>query len=136
MIRKLDFVSIGTNDLVQYTLAVDRNNNELGALYDPLHPAVLSLLARIIAVCDRAKRPVTLCGEIAGDVHFTAMLIALGLTEFSMHPGLLLEIRETINQIDRAAVRRLAPVLLRAAGRESIRKVVKKMREDVLASEA
>ncbi|SFN24027.1 phosphoenolpyruvate--protein phosphotransferase [Dokdonella immobilis] len=128
MIRKLDFVSIGTNDLVQYTLAVDRNNNELGALYDPLHPAVLRLLAHIIAVCKRARRPVTLCGEIAGDVHFTAMLIALGLTEFSMHPGLLLEVREAVNAIDAEAVRKVAPVLLRASGRESIRKVVERMR--------
>jgi phosphotransferase system enzyme I (PtsI) len=128
MIRKLDFVSIGTNDLVQYTLAVDRNNNELGALYDPLHPAVLRLLSQIIAVCKRAGRPVTLCGEIAGDVHFTAMLIALGLTEFSMHPGLLLEVREAVNAIDSAAMRKLAPLLLRASGRESIRRVVERMR--------
>jgi phosphoenolpyruvate-protein phosphotransferase (PTS system enzyme I) len=130
MIRKLDFVSIGTNDLVQYTLAVDRNNNELGALYDPLHPAVLRLLAQIIAVCNRANRPVTLCGEIAGDTHFTAMLIALGLTEFSMHAGLLLEVRETINAIDRTAVRKLAPVLLRATSREGIRKVMERMRAE------
>ena len=130
MIRKLDFVSIGTNDLVQYTLAVDRNNNELGALYDPLHPAVLRLLAQIIAVCNRANRPVTLCGEIAGDTLFTAMLIALGLTEFSMHAGLLLEVRETINAIDRTAVRKLAPVLLRATSREGIRKVMERMRAE------
>lgn len=130
MIRKLDFVSIGTNDLVQYTLAVDRNNNELGALYDPLHPAVLRLIAQIIAVCNRAGRPVTLCGEIAGDTHFTAMLIALGLTEFSMHAGLLLEVRETINAIDRTAVRKLAPVLLRATSGEGIRKVMERMRAE------
>ena len=135
MIRKLDFVSIGTNDLVQYTLAVDRNNNELGALYDPLHPAVLRLLAHIIAVCKRTRRPVTLCGEIAGDVHFTAMLIALGLTEFSMHPGLLLEVREAVHAIDSAAMRKLAPVLLRATGRESIRKVVERMRAECSASD-
>ena len=133
MIRKLDFVSIGTNDLVQYTLAVDRNNNDLNTLYDPLHPAVLTLLSRIITVCERARRPVTLCGEIAGDASYTAMLIALGLTEFSMHPGLLLEVRETVNAVDRAAMRKLAPELLRTSSRESIRKVVKKMREGSLA---
>ena len=133
MIRKLDFVSIGTNDLVQYTLAVDRNNNDLNTLYDPLHPAVLTLLSRIITVCERARRPVTLCGEIAGDASYTAMLIALGLTEFSMHPGLLLEVRETVNAVDRAAMRKLAPELLRTSSRESIRKVVKKMREESLA---
>jgi phosphotransferase system enzyme I (PtsI) len=132
MIRKLDFVSIGTNDLVQYTLAVDRNNNELGTLYDPLHPAVLSLLDQIITVCARAGRPVTLCGEIAGDVHFTAMLIALGLTEFSMHPGLLLEVREAVNAVDRGVVRKLAPALLKASGRRRIRTIVERMRAESL----
>ena len=91
---------------------------------------MLRLLAHIIAVCKRTRRPVTLCGEIAGDVHFTAMLIALGLTEFSMHPGLLLEVREAVHAIDSAAMRKLAPVLLRATGRESIRKVVERMRAE------
>ncbi len=129
MIQHLDFVSIGTNDLVQYTLAVDRNNNELGDLYDPLHPAVLRLVAQTIAVCKRTKRPVTLCGEIAGDVHFTAMLIALGLTEFSMHPGLILEVRETVNALDRSKLRGMAPSLLHAADRESIRGVIARMQE-------
>ncbi|MEZ5460598.1 phosphoenolpyruvate--protein phosphotransferase [Dokdonella sp.] len=128
LIRKLDFVSIGTNDLVQYTLAADRNNNELGNLYDPLHPAVLRLIAQTIATCKRANRPVTLCGEIAGDVYFTAMLIALGLTEFSMHPGLLLEVREIVNTLDQAELRKLAPSLLRASSREGILKVLQRMR--------
>ena len=128
MIQHLDFVSIGTNDLVQYTLAVDRNNNELGDLYDPLHPAVLRLIAQTIAVCKRTRRPVTLCGEIAGDVHFTAMLIALGLTEFSMHPGLILEVREAVNALHRGKLRRLAPSLLHATTREEIRAVVQQMR--------
>ena len=128
LIRHLDFVSIGTNDLVQYTLAVDRNNNELGDLYDPLHPAVLRLIAQTIVICRRAKRSVTLCGEIAGDVHFTAMLIALGLTEFSMHSGLILEVREAVNALSRGELRKLAPALLHASDRESIRAVVQRMR--------
>lgn len=133
LIRKLDFASIGTNDLVQYTLAVDRNNNELGSLYDPLHPAVLRLIAQIIAVCKRANRPVTLCGEIAGDVHFTAMLIALGLTEFSMQPGLLLEVREVVNTIEQASLRKLAPSLLRATSRNGILRVLERMRVKIPA---
>ncbi len=128
MIRHLDFVAIGTNDLVQYTLAIDRNNNELGDLYDPLHPAVLRLIAHTIAVCRRNKRTVTLCGEIAGDVYFTAMLIALGLTEFSMHPGLILEVRETVNALHAGELRKLAPRLLRATNREGIRAVMQRMR--------
>jgi phosphoenolpyruvate-protein phosphotransferase (PTS system enzyme I) len=131
MIRHLDFVSIGTNDLVQYTLAVDRNNNELGDLYDPLHPAVLRLIAQTIAVCHRSKRPVTLCGEIAGDVNFTAMLIALGLTDFSMHPGLILEVRETVNAIHRGDMRKLGPALLRASDRASIHQVMERMRVEI-----
>ena len=128
LIRHLDFVSIGTNDLVQYTLAVDRNNNELGDLYDPLHPAVLRLIAQTIVICRRAGRSVTLCGEIAGDVHFTAMLIALGLTELSMHSGLILEVREVVNTLNRSELRKLAPALLHASDRESIRAVVQRMR--------
>lgn len=133
LIRKLDFVSIGTNDLVQYTLAVDRNNNELGSLYDPLHPAVLRLIAGIITVSKRAGRQVTLCGEIAGDVHFTTMLIALGLTEFSMHPGLILEVREIVNTVEQASLRKLAPSLLRASSRQGILKVLERMRVKVPA---
>ncbi len=134
MIQHLDFVAIGTNDLVQYTLAVDRNNNELGDLYDPLHPAVLRLIAHTIAVCRRNKRPVTLCGEIAGDVYFTPMLIALGLTEFSMHPGLILEVREAINTLHAVELRKLAPQLLHASGREGIRAVLQRMRASMPAT--
>lgn len=132
MIRHLDFVAIGTNDLVQYTLAVDRNNNELGDLYDPLHPAVLRLIAHTIAICRRNKRPVTLCGEIAGDVYFTPMLVALGLTEFSMHPGLILEVREIVNTLHAGNLRKLAPSLLRATDRESIRAVMQRMQEGMI----
>lgn len=129
MIRKLDFVAIGTNDLVQYTLAVDRNNSELDTLYDPLHPAVLRLLSQIIAVCTRANRPVTLCGEIAGDTRFTRLLIALGLTDLSMHPALLLEVRELINTLDRSALRKHAPALLRATDRAGVRRVLARLED-------
>lgn len=127
MIRTLDFIAIGTNDLVQYTLAVDRNNDHLANLYDPLHPAVLKLLAQTIATARRARRRVTLCGEMAGDKRYTALLLALGLTDFSMHPGLLLEVRETINQLDHAALRAHAPALLRAPTRAHIARVLERL---------
>lgn len=127
MIRALDFIAIGTNDLVQYTLAVDRNNDHLANLYDPLHPAVLKLLAHTIAVAHRAKRRVKLCGEMAGDKRYTALLIALGLTDFSMHPGQLLEVREVINTLDRAALRAHAPALLRAPTRARIERLLERM---------
>ncbi|WP_300615755.1 phosphoenolpyruvate--protein phosphotransferase [Dokdonella sp.] len=130
MIQSLDFVSIGTNDLVQYTLAVDRNNDHLAHLYDPLHPAVLKLLAQTIATARRAKRRVMLCGEMAGDRRYTALLLALGLTDFSMHPGLLLEVRETINALDRERLRAHAPALLRASTRARIEGVLERLSSD------
>ena len=127
MIRALDFIAIGTNDLIQYTLAVDRNNDQLAQLYDPLHPAVLKLLAHTITVARRAKRRVKLCGEMAGDKRYTALLLALGLTEFSMHPGLILEVRETVNSLDYSRLRAHAPALLRAPTREHILRLLERM---------
>jgi phosphotransferase system enzyme I (PtsI) len=127
-IRKLDFIAIGTNDLVQYTLAVDRNNDHLANLYDPLHPAVLRLIAHTIGVANRAGRPVTLCGEMAGDTHYTALLLALGLTDFSMHPGLLLEVREAVNALDRSKLVGELKQLMRATTREGILHVLEQLR--------
>ncbi len=127
LIRQLDFIAIGTNDLTQYVLAVDRNNDALAALYDPLHPAVLQLLAQIIATGSRTKKPVTLCGEIAGDTHFTALLLALGLTGFSMHPSSLLEVRQAIGEYSLAKLRRQRSALLRAQTRAGIERVLERM---------
>ena len=127
MIHELDFVSIGTNDLVQYTLAVDRNNDHLANLYDPLHPAVLKLLAQIIATGKRAGKRVSLCGEMAGDRNHTALLLALGLTDFSMHPGVLLEVRERIASLDLSQLRKHSAALLRAPTRERIGRVLARM---------
>jgi phosphotransferase system enzyme I (PtsI) len=127
IIRHLDFVAIGTNDLTQYTLAVDRGNDALGTMYDPLHPAVLKLLAQIIATAHRARKQVTLCGEMAGEPRYTALLLALGLTSFSMHPSSLLEVRQAIGRCDRAALRRQGSGLLRAQTRAGIERVLKRM---------
>jgi phosphotransferase system enzyme I (PtsI) len=124
LIRHVDFVAIGTNDLTQYLLAVDRNNDALGELYDPLHPAVLKLLAQIIATATRAKKPVTLCGEMASDARCTPLLVALGLTGFSMHPSSLLEVRQAIAACDHTRLRKLAPRLLRAQTRAGIERVL------------
>jgi phosphotransferase system enzyme I (PtsI) len=130
MIRTVDFVAIGTNDLVQYTLAVDRNNDQLAGLYDPLHPAVLKLIAQTIAIAQRAGRRVKLCGEMAGDKRYTALLLALGLTDFSMHPGMLLEVRELVATLDRAKLRERAAAVLRAPTRERIRRVLETLAAD------
>ena len=124
MVRHVDFLAIGTNDLIQYTLAADRGNDALGTLYDPLHPAVLYLLARIITAGARAKKAVTLCGEMAGDTRYTALLLALGLTGFSMHPSSLLEVRHAIGECDRQKLRALGARLLRAQTRAGIERVL------------
>ncbi|HEY8011762.1 MAG TPA: phosphoenolpyruvate--protein phosphotransferase [Rudaea sp.] len=128
LIRQLDFISIGTNDLTQYTLAADRGNDALGILHDPLHPAMLKLLAQIIATATRAKKSVALCGEMAGDVRYTALLLALGLTEFSMHPSSLLEVRQAIGNCSRAELRKHSTGLLRAQTRAAIERVLERMR--------
>jgi phosphoenolpyruvate-protein phosphotransferase (PTS system enzyme I) len=98
--RELDFLSIGTNDLTQYTLAVDRGNEWLEDWYDPLHPAVLTLIAQTIDAGKAAGKSVSLCGEMAGEARYTRLLLALGLTDFSMHPRVLLEVHEAVSQSD------------------------------------
>jgi phosphotransferase system enzyme I (PtsI) len=127
LLRHLDFISIGTNDLTQYVLAADRGNDDLGTLHDPLHPAMLKLLAQIIATAKRAKKPVALCGEMAGDMRYTALLLTLGLTEFSMHPSSLLEVRQTISQHDHASLRAQSGALLRAHTRAGIERALARM---------
>ncbi|WP_119718804.1 phosphoenolpyruvate--protein phosphotransferase [Cognatilysobacter tabacisoli] len=119
-IGSIDFLSIGTNDLVQYLLAADRNNEALGELYTPLHPAVLRLLSTIIATANRRGKSVAVCGEMAGDPLFAPLLLALGLNEFSLHPGTLLELRRAIRDCDLAQLRARAPALLRARSRAAI----------------
>ncbi len=94
--RKLDFLSIGTNDLIQYTLAVDRIDDAVAHLYDPFHPAILWLVSHIIQSANRAKVPVSICGEMAGDKQFTRLLLGIGLQQFSMYPSQLLTVKNQI----------------------------------------
>jgi len=95
-IRKLDFLSIGTNDLIQYTLAIDRTDDTVAHLYDPLHPAVLSLIAGVIRAAHQAEKPVAVCGEMAGDVSLTRLLLGLGLRQFAMHPASVLAVKQRV----------------------------------------
>ncbi len=111
--RELDFLSIGTNDLIQYTLAIDRIDDEVNYLYDPLHPAVLSLIQMTIKAGERARIPVSMCGEMAGDRRYTRLLLGLGLTRFSMHPSALIEVKQMVNSADRAELRGMASRLLK-----------------------
>jgi phosphotransferase system enzyme I (PtsI) len=100
--RILDFLSIGTNDLIQYTLAIDRVDDELNYLCDPLHPAVLRLIREVLSAAGRAGKPVSMCGEMAGDLRYVPLLLGMGLRRFSMQPAALLDVREQIRLLDAA----------------------------------
>jgi phosphoenolpyruvate-protein phosphotransferase (PTS system enzyme I) len=113
--RRLNFLSIGTNDLIQYTLAIDRTDDAVAHLYDPLHPAVLTLVAGTIQTATRGGVPVAVCGEMAGDLQLTRLLLGLGLRNFSMHPSQLLLIKERILRTNLAEVQALAQRVLRAS---------------------
>jgi len=105
-LRYFDFLSIGTNDLIQYTLAIDRADEAVAHLYDPLHPAVLRLVADVIAEGERQGKSVCVCGETAGDVSMTRLLLGLGLRSFSMHPAQILAVKQ---EVLRADTRKLVP---------------------------
>jgi phosphoenolpyruvate-protein phosphotransferase (PTS system enzyme I) len=105
--RKLDFLSIGTNDLIQYTLAVDRSDDAVSHLYDPLHPAVLRLIGVAIGNATKARVPIAVCGEMAGELTLTRLLLGFGLREFSMHPSHLLGVKQRVLQTDVSALESL-----------------------------
>ncbi|MBZ0125267.1 MAG: phosphoenolpyruvate--protein phosphotransferase [Rhodocyclaceae bacterium] len=111
-LQKLDFLSIGTNDLIQYTLAIDRTDEAVAHLYDPLHPAVLRLVAHTIQAGARAGLPVAVCGEMAGDPQLTRLLLGMGLRQFSMHPAQILEVKQEVLRSNLAELRRKVSRLL------------------------
>lgn len=99
-LRRLDFLSIGTNDLIQYTLAIDRMDEQVSSLYDPLHPAVLMLIAHTLSTAEKFDIPVSVCGELAGDPVLTRLLLGMGLRIFSMHPSQILEVKSQVMKSD------------------------------------
>jgi len=111
--RELDFLSIGTNDLIQYTIAIDRVDDEVNYLYDPLHPAVLRLIQVTIQAGEKMGIPVAMCGEMAGDARYTRLLLGMGLKEFSVHPNALLEVKQVINESRVADCRKFTQRVLR-----------------------
>ena len=113
-INRFDFLSIGTNDLIQYTLAIDRADHAVAHLYDPLHPAILYLLSSIIGQAKQANIPVSVCGEMAGDPALTKLLLALGLTDFSMHFSQLLLVKREIMKADVGLLKARIPAVLQA----------------------
>lgn len=113
-VRRMDFLSIGTNDLIQYTLAIDRVDYEVAHLYNPLHPAVLQLIAMTIMAGKKAGIDVAVCGEMAGDIKLTRLLLGMGLREFSMHPAQLLAVKQEILNSDLAALTTHTRKIMRA----------------------
>jgi phosphotransferase system enzyme I (PtsI) len=125
--RKLDFLSIGTNDLIQYTLAVDRTDDTVAHLYDPLHPAILSLLAHVLKTGEKARVPVALCGEMAGDLSLTRLLLGLGLRHYSMHSAHLLDVKQRVLQSSLSHVKPLALRMLRENDPDRLRMLLDRL---------
>lgn len=119
-LRRLDFLSIGTNDLIQYTLAVDRSDEQVSSLYDPLHPAVLMLIEHVISSAEKAKIPVSMCGELAGDSSLTRLLLGMGLRQFSMFPAQIPEVKQKIKQSD---ISEITPIVRRILRLEESAKI-------------
>lgn len=127
LLQHADFLAIGTNDLAQYVLASDRGNDALDNIYNPLQPALLRLISYVITSGRRANKPVSLCGEIGGDTKFTALLMALGLCEFSMHSSQLLHVRDRIASLNHKGLRRLAPAILRCHTHEEAEELLSRI---------
>ena len=113
-LRYFDFVSIGTNDLIQYTLAIDRADEAVAHLYDPWHPAVLQLIAQTISTANEMGKGVSVCGEMAGDPAFTELLLAMGLRSFSMHPAQISSIKQRVLRADARTLSTYLPTVLDA----------------------
>ena len=128
--KKLDFLSIGTNDLIQYTMAIDRVNDEVNYLYDPLHPAVLRLIQGTIKAGQKANIPVSMCGEMAGEKEFTQLLLGLGLREFSVHPATLLEIKKIITNTNIGTLAGLTKKALNATSGAEINMLLQQFNTD------
>ena len=125
--RRLGFLSLGTNDLIQYTLAIDRTDDAVAHLYDPLHPAVLQLVALTISRANRSGVPVAVCGEMAGDPQLTRLLLGLGLRNFSMHPAQLLSIKERVLKTSVADIMPMAARVLRSTDSRRTQELLHKL---------
>ena len=125
--KRLDFLSLGTNDLIQYTLAIDRTDDTVAHLYDPLHPAVLHLVAHTIQTANRGGVPVAVCGEMAGDTALTRLLLGMGLRNFSMHPAQLLAIKERVLRTSVTEAHALVQRVLRSSDPAKTRELLARL---------
>jgi phosphotransferase system enzyme I (PtsI) len=126
-VKRMNFLSIGTNDLIQYTLAIDRVDYEVAHLYDPLHPAILQLIAMTIMAGKKAGIDVAVCGEMAGDVKLTRLLLGMGLREFSMHPAQLLSVKQEILNCDLTTITPQTRKILRTTEPHAIVEAVQQL---------
>jgi len=131
ILSQVDFISIGTNDLIQYLLAVDRNDESVSHLYNPLHPAVLSVLLHIITRCNRATIPVSICGEMAGDPRLTRLLLGLGLRKFSMYSANLLNVKNIILNSSITNITPLVNKILKTENSEKIEELMDELNMDL-----
>ena len=125
--RELDFLSIGTNDLIQYTLAIDRTDDSVAHLYNPLHPAVLQLIEMTIRAGDKVGKPVSVCGEMAGDPSLTRLLLGFGLRQFSMHPAHVLAVKRQVLQSNLPKLAATVRKVLASAESERIQPLLNKL---------
>ena len=124
--QELDFLSIGTNDLIQYTLAIDRADDAVAHLYNPLHPAVLKLIQLTIQGAEKHGKPVSVCGEMAGDIKLTRLLLGLGMRQLSMHPSQILSVKSQILQCEGSLLVKQAKKILSLSDLEKIEPLIKK----------
>ena len=125
--KKLDFLSIGTNDLIQYTLAIDRTDEDVAHLYDPLHPAVLQLLAHVIGTCNKLDVPISVCGEMAGEIAYTRLFLGMGLRQFSMFSAQVPSIKQRVLGTSLPEITGLTQKILRADDPVKIRELLDKL---------
>lgn len=136
ILKMIDFVSVGTNDLIQYTLAADRNDESVSSLYQPGHPAVLKLLLHVIRTAARLNKPVSVCGEMAGDAQYTRLLMAMGLRRFSMNANNILAVKNQIIQSDLLMLETEVQKILRNDDPDKALKLLKKLNSSHELSES
>jgi len=130
--QELDFLSIGTNDLIQYTLAIDRADDAVAHLYNPLHPAVLRLIQLTIQAAEKYHKPVSVCGEMAGDIKLTRLLVGMGMRQLSMHPSHILSVKSQILQSEESILAKQAKKILSFSDLEKIEPLIKKYNGEML----
>lgn len=130
--QELDFLSIGTNDLIQYTLAIDRADDAVAHLYNPLHPAVLRLIQLTIQAAEKYQKPVSVCGEMAGDIKLTRLLVGMGMRQLSMHPSHILSVKSQILQSEETVLAKQAKKILSFSDLEKIEPLIKKFNGELL----